>query len=62
MQKTLEKQGALLAHQETKWTVMSHWAYEGLKVIRSMGYADGGYDNNYRLDDEVTGPRFCAIW
>ncbi len=61
MQKTLEKQGALLAHQETEEPVMSHWAYEGLKVIRSMGYADGGYDNNYRLDDEVTGPRFCNL-
>lgn len=61
MQKTLEKQGALLAHQETEEPIMNHWAYDGLKVIRSMGYADGGYDNNYRLDDAVTGPRFCNL-
>ena len=61
MQTTLKKQGALLDHQATEEPVMSHWAYNGLKVIRSMGYADGGYNNDYRLDDAVTGPRFCNL-
>ena len=40
---------------------MDHWAYPGLKVIRSMGFADGGYDNDYRLDIAVTGPRFANM-
>ncbi|MEE0230410.1 MAG: FAD-dependent oxidoreductase, partial [Peptococcaceae bacterium] len=61
MQTTLKKQGALLDHQATEEPVMRHWAYSGLKVIRSMGYADGGYNNDYRLDDAVTGPRFCNL-
>lgn len=61
IQKLLEEQGARLEHTETHEAVMDHWAYSGLKVIRSMGFADGGYDNDYRLDTAVTGPRFANM-
>ena len=61
VQNLLEKQGARLEHAETHEAVMDHWAYPGLKVIRSMGFADGGYDNDYRLDVAVTGPRFANM-
>lgn len=61
VQNLLEKQGARLEHTETHEAVMDHWAYSGLKVIRSMGFADGGYDNDYHLDDAVTGPRFANM-
>lgn len=32
---------------------MDHWAYSGVKVIRSLGLLDGGYSNDYRLDEAV---------
>ena len=61
IQTLLEEQGARLEHTQTHEDVMDHWAYPGLKVIRSMGFADGGYDNDYRLDIAVTGPRFANM-
>ncbi|MDO4280717.1 MAG: FAD-dependent oxidoreductase [Peptococcaceae bacterium] len=61
MQSLLKEQGANLTHTQTEEAIMDHWAYPGLKVIRSMGFADGGYDNNYKLDDTVTGPRFANM-
>lgn len=61
IQNLLEEQGARLEHTQTHEAVMDHWAYPGLKVIRSMGFADGGYDNDYRLDIAVTGPRFANM-
>lgn len=61
IQTLLTEQGARLEHTEVHETVMDHWAYDGLKVIRSMGFADGGYDNDYRLDETVTGPRFANM-
>lgn len=61
IQSLLTEQGARLAHTEVHEAVMDHWAYDGLKVIRSMGFADGGYDNDYRLDETVTGPRFANM-
>lgn len=61
IQQLLTEQGARLDHTETHEAVMDHWAYDGLKVIRSMGFADGGYDNDYRLDEIVSGPRFANM-
>lgn len=61
IQHLLTEQGARLEHTEVHEAVMDHWAYPGLKVIRSMGFADGGYDNDYRLDIAVTGPRFANM-
>ncbi len=54
LQNKLTEQGASLEHEEVKEPVMDHWAYSGLKILRAMGFMDGGYDNNYRLDETVT--------
>ena len=53
VQKTLKKQGAYLDDFEVKEAFMDHWAYPGVKVIRSLGQLDGGYSNDYRLDVPV---------
>ena len=37
---------------------MSHWAYPGVKVVRSLGLLDGGYENNYRLEEKMSKWRF----
>lgn len=54
LQNKLQEQGATLEHEEVRETVMDHWAYPGLKILRAMGFMDGGYDNNYHLDEPVT--------
>ena len=53
VQKTLKKQGAYLDDFEVHETFMDHWAYPGVKVIRSLGLLDGGYSNDYRLDEPM---------
>lgn len=58
IQDKLESQGAKLDHTQTEEAVMSHWAYPGVKVLRSLGVLDGGYDNDYALDDPVTMNRY----
>lgn len=61
VQTLLAAQGANLDHTQTVDEVTSHWAYSGLKVMRSLGYADGGYSNDYRLDETVKGQRFANV-
>lgn len=58
MQTMLTEQGATLNHTQTKEKVVEHWAYPGVKVLRSLGVLDGGYDNSYRLDEDVTMNRY----
>lgn len=58
IQEKLTAQGAKLDHTQTHETVMDHWAYPGVKVLRSLGVLDGGYDNNYYLDDTITMNRY----
>lgn len=58
LQNLLTEQGASLEHTQTEEAVMSHWAYDGLKTLRSLGLVDGGYDNNYHLDEPVTMNRY----
>jgi hypothetical protein len=33
---------------------MEHWAYPGVKVLRSLGILDGGYTNDYQLDTPLS--------
>ena len=33
---------------------MDHWAYPGVKVLRSLGLLDGGYSNEYGLDNALS--------
>ncbi|MEE0511433.1 MAG: FAD-dependent oxidoreductase [Peptococcaceae bacterium] len=58
IQDLLVDQGANLDHTQTHEDVMDHWAYPGVKVLRSLGVLDGGYDNNYYLDDAITMNRY----
>lgn len=58
IQEKLTAQGAKLDHTQTHEEVMDHWAYPGVKVLRSLGVLDGGYDNNYYLDDTITMKRY----
>ena len=58
IQEKLTAQGAKLDHTQTHEDVMDHWAYPGEKVLRSLGVLDGGYDNNYYLDDTITMNRY----
>ncbi len=53
VQKTLKKQDAYLDDFEVHEAFMDHWAYPGVKVIRSLGLLDGGYSNDYRLDEPM---------
>ena len=53
VQKTLKKQGAYLEDFQVHEPFMDHWAYSGVKVIRSLGLLDGGYSNDYRLDEPM---------
>ena len=53
VQKTLKKQGAYLDDFEVHEAFMEHWAYPGVKVIRSLGLLDSGYSNDYRLDEPM---------
>jgi hypothetical protein len=54
VQDTLKKQGAyLVEYTPPRPAAMDHWAYEGLKVMRRLGLAAGGYNNDYRLDQEI---------
>ena len=54
VQKTLKKQGAYLDDFEVHEAFMDHWAYPGVKVLRSLGQMDGGYSNDYGLDKTIS--------
>ena len=62
MQDRLRAQGAYL----TEWApivmdVETHWAYEGVKTLRSLGLVYGGYANDYRLDEPITQSEFIEM-
>jgi hypothetical protein len=55
LQQELVNRGAYLkAYDPPAEPVMEHWAYPGLRVIRALGMAAGGYSNEYGLDDPVS--------
>lgn len=59
LQKELKKRGAYLEDINVpKPEAMKHWAYPGVKVVRSLGLLDGGYDNDYRLEEKMSKWRF----
>jgi hypothetical protein len=56
VQETLRNQGAYLkAYAPPRLEVMSHWAYDSVRVMRALGLAEGGYGNDYGLNREVSG-------
>ena len=59
LQQRLEQQGvALKPYQVPPPPETKHWAYEGLKFMRHYGLAAGGYNNDYRLDENMSEVRF----
>ena len=55
IQQTLKAQGAYLEPWEPiQETVEQHWAYKGVKTLRSLGLVYGEYQNDYRLDEPIT--------
>jgi len=61
LQDRLGEQGVDLEPFSIENELAGHWAYEGLKFVRGLGLAVGGYDNNYRLDDPIDHQRFLNI-
>ena len=53
IQATLKAQGAYLEDFDLPEEIMSHWAYDGVKTLRALGLLDGGYDNNYYLEEPM---------
>ena len=58
VQDTLKAQGAYLPDFEVVDEIMHHWAYSGVKVLRSLGILDGGYNNDYKLDEPISRWRY----
>ena len=58
VQNTLKAQNAYLDDFTVHDEIMSHWAYPGVKVLRSLGILDGGYHNDYKLDEPVSRWRY----
>jgi len=58
VQNTLKAQGAYLVDFEVTDDIMHHWAYSGVKVLRSLGILDGGYSNDYKLDEPISRWRY----
>lgn len=54
LQGQLKKQGAYLTeYTPPRMAVMDHWAYPGVVVMRELGLTEGGYNNDYRLDETL---------
>jgi len=54
LQERLKSQGAYLTeYTPPRMAVMSHWAYPGVAVMRELGLTEGGYNNDYRLENEL---------
>jgi len=56
LQNRLISQGAYLVEfTPPHLEVMDHWAYPGLVIMRELGMAAGGYNNDYHLDSVASG-------
>lgn len=42
-------------------SIMNHWAYDGVKFLRSFGLIAAGYDNEYRMDETITKAEFIDL-
>lgn len=62
IQQSLREQGAYLEQWEPiVMDVETHWAYEGVKTLRSLGLVYGSYANDYRLDEPITREEFAEM-
>ena len=58
VQERLKEQGAYLIDFEVIDEIMTHWAYDGVKTLRALGILDGGYNNDYKLDEPISRWRY----
>lgn len=58
LRKRLNKQGMEINPFYYEVPETRHWAYEGLKFVRRYGLAYGGYENDYKLDEDISEERF----
>ncbi|WP_041285021.1 FAD-dependent oxidoreductase [Desulfoscipio gibsoniae] len=61
LQRRLEEQGVELEPFHIDNELAGHEAYAGLKFIRGLGLASGGYNNDYRLDQDIAEQRYINI-
>ncbi|MEG6615163.1 FAD-dependent oxidoreductase [Peptococcaceae bacterium 1198_IL3148] len=61
LRQRLNQQGMVIKPFAFKAPETEHWAYPGLKFVRSYGLVYGGYDNNYRLDEEMSEQKFINL-
>jgi len=61
VQGTLKAQGAYLEDFSIHESFMDHWAYDGVKTLRTIGLLDGGYQNDYHLEEPMGKWRFQTM-
>jgi hypothetical protein len=62
IQAKLKQQGAFLEDFDIPYPMEGHWAYDTVKYLRQKTLAKGGYNNDYRLDDPITGKDFSDLF
>lgn len=53
-QRIKEMGGYLESWPNVKEPYQMHWAYEGVKTLRNLALIEGGYQNDYQLDDVLS--------
>jgi hypothetical protein len=61
LQHRLNQQGMEIAPFNYQEPATEHWAYPGLKFMRSYGLVFGGYENDYKLDAEMSEQKFINL-
>jgi hypothetical protein len=61
LQRRLNEQGMELKPFHIENKLAGHPAYAGLKFVRSLGLAAGGYNNDYKLDQPIDDRRFINV-
>ncbi|WP_102344813.1 FAD-dependent oxidoreductase [Bacillus sp. Marseille-P3661] len=61
IQSILNRNGAELKPvPDYKNPIVEHWAYEGVKLLRSYAIIAAGYDNEYKMDQPLSKSEFVA--
>ncbi|KAF1086065.1 FAD dependent oxidoreductase [Sporotomaculum syntrophicum] len=61
LRQRLNQQGMELKPFQYQAPETKHWAYPGLKLVRSYGLVFGGYENEYDLDEEMSEAKFINL-
>lgn len=61
LQRRLNEQGMELKPFRIANELTGHEAYAGLKFVRGLGLASGGYNNDYQLDRDIAEQRYINI-